>query len=103
MIYFVTGGPIFEGLVKEGEHLQKRAQQAASDRMESISARTSEGWDKLEQVFEGRVARALATLNVPTKHDIDTLSERVTKLTEVVDKLTSLTEGRAAKEHRPTR
>ena len=92
------GAKMFEALVKEGEHLQKRARKAASDRMESISARTSEGWDKLEQVFEGRVARALATLNVPNKRDIDTLSERVTKLTEVVDKLTLLTEGTAAKE-----
>ena len=91
------GAKMFEALVKEGEHLQKRARKAASDRMESISARTSEGWDKLEQVFEGRVARALATLNVPTKRDIDTLSERVTKLTEVVNKLTLLTEGTAAK------
>ena len=52
------GAKMFEALVKEGEHLQKRARKAASDRMESISARTSEGWDKLEQVFEGRVARA---------------------------------------------
>lgn len=89
------GMKLFDSLVKEGEHLQKRARKAASEHMAEMSAKTSEGWDKLEQVFEGRVARALATLNVPTKRDIDTLGERVAKLTEVVEKLTELTEHQA--------
>ena len=47
------GAKMFEALVKKGEHPQKRARKAASDRMGSISARTSEGWDKLEQVLKG--------------------------------------------------
>ncbi|HKM64394.1 MAG TPA: phasin family protein [Acidisphaera sp.] len=91
------GVKMFEALVKDGEKLQKRARDVAGKQMESITARTSEGWEKLEQVFEGRVARALATLNVPTKRDIDTLAERVAKLTEVVDKLAALTEQPPAK------
>lgn len=91
------GVKMFEFLVKDGEKLQKRARDVAGKQMELITARTSEGWEKLEQVFEGRVARALATLNVPTKRDIDTLAERVAKLTEVVDKLAALTEQPPAK------
>lgn len=37
-------------------------------------AKASGTWDKLEQVFEDRVARALNRLNVPSRKDIDTLS-----------------------------
>jgi len=91
------GTKMFEALVKEGEHLQKRARKAADERIETISARTTEGWEKLEQVFEDRVARALGMLSVPTKHDLDTLSERLNKLTEAVDRLAALTEGASPK------
>ena len=83
------GAKVFEALVKEGEHLQKRARKVAGTQIESLSTRASEGWEKLEQVFEGRVAQTLSALNVPTKRDLDALAERVAKLTEVVDKLSA--------------
>src|SRR5208337_4951171 len=88
------GVKMFEALVKDGEKLQKRARDVAGKQMESITARTSEGWEKLEQVFEGRVARALATLNVPTKRDIDTLAERVAKLTALTEQPPAKTAAR---------
>ena len=46
-------------------------------------------WDKLEQVFVERVQRALHSLDVPTKHDIDGLSNRVHELTKVADRLSA--------------
>jgi hypothetical protein len=39
-----------------------------------ISAPATPSWDKLEQVFDDRVARALARLGVPTAHDIRELT-----------------------------
>jgi len=39
-------------------------------------------WDELEKMFEDRMARALHTLNVPSRHDIDTLSKRVHVITK---------------------
>jgi poly(hydroxyalkanoate) granule-associated protein len=51
------------------------------------AAKASGTWDKLEQVFEDRVARSLSSLGVPTKKDIETLSKRVAELTEFVQNL----------------
>jgi cell division septum initiation protein DivIVA len=44
-------------------------------------------WDKLEQVFQERVARALGQLGVYTSSDVDRLSERVNELSEAVNAL----------------
>lgn len=79
------GGKVFEALVKEGEKFQKRAKKAADEKVVEMNEKASSTWDKLEQVFEDRVARALHSLNVPTKKDIDTLSKRVEKLTALVE------------------
>ena len=58
-----------------------------SDKAAEAAAKASGTWDKLEQVFEDRVARSLSSLGVPTKKDIESLSKRVTELTEVVQGL----------------
>jgi len=92
------GGKLFEALVKEGEGVQKRASRQAEDTMTEVKARATGTWDKLEQVFEDRVARALRSLSVPTKSDIDALSQRVAELTAVAEKLSETMEegsGRA--------
>ena len=81
------GNKVFEALMKEGEALQSRTRQAARDQVDDMAEKASGTWDKLEQVFETRVARALHTLGVPTHEDIDQLSRRVAELTALVDRL----------------
>ena len=76
------GGKKFEALVAEGEKLEERTKVAADERLAEMREKASGTWDKLEKVFEDRVARALHTLNVPSRHDIDTLSERVHGITK---------------------
>ena len=44
-------------LVKEGEAVQKRTSRTANEAMTEIKDRATGTWDKLEQVFEDRVAR----------------------------------------------
>ena len=44
-------------------------------------------WDKLEQVFEDRVARALTRLGVYTQKDVVRLAERVDALAKAVNEL----------------
>jgi poly(hydroxyalkanoate) granule-associated protein len=83
----VEGGKIFEAMVKEGEAVQERAKQVADDKFAEVKDKATGTWDKLEKVFEDRVARALNSLSVPSKHDIDTLSTRVHELTLVTKKL----------------
>ena len=98
------GGKVFNALVKEGETVQKRAKDAASSKISEINVRAGTTWDKLEQVFEDRVGRALHGLNVPTKKDVDKLSKRVAALTTVVEKLSAeIAEEAPKKKTRKTR
>ena len=78
---------MFDALVKEGEALQHRTRQMADERIASVAGRAADTWDRLEQVFEDRVARALGSLGVPSKKEIDTLSRRVADLTSAVQSL----------------
>ncbi len=91
------GEKLFDTLVKEGETLQTRAKKAADAKVAEVNEKASTTWDKLEQVFEDRVARALHSLSVPTKQDIDALSERVAELTKVVKKLSETMKPEAPK------
>jgi len=91
------GGKLFEALVKEGEAVQNRASKSAQEALTDVRGKATGTWDKLEQVFVDRVDRALKSLNVPTKHDIDTLAKRVEELTKVARKLSESLEEDAPK------
>jgi poly(hydroxyalkanoate) granule-associated protein len=106
------GMRVFETLVKQGEALESKTKRSALDtaaaagtaaktkakEMQAIAGGT---WDKLEQVFEARVARALSKLGVHTQSDVQRLTERVDALSEAVNALIktggkSQSAGRAA-------
>ncbi len=85
------GGKVFEGLVKEGLAVQRKTQAAAEERISEVTnraagvanevaAKASGQWNKLEDIFEERVARALNKLGVPSAKDIDTLIKRIDAL-----------------------
>jgi len=92
------GMRMFEALVKQGETLESKTKKAAADtaaaasgaakaKVKEVKAGVGGTWDKLEQVFEARVARALAKLGVHTQSDVERLSERVDALSEAVNEL----------------
>ena len=91
------GVKMFEALVAEGEKFQERTKTAADERLAEVREKATGTWDKLEKVFEERVARALHTLNVPSRKDIDVLSQRVHELTEVTKKLSGEEEPHTAR------
>lgn len=89
---------LFERLVAEGSRLEGKGRKLASETVGGVrsdveqrvgqarkSARTN--WDKLEKVFEDRVARALSRLGVPTSEEIQELSARVQELNTRVREL----------------
>ena len=53
-------------------------------------------WDKLEQVFEDRVAKALSKLGVYTQNDVQQLAKRVDDLAAAVNKLVKTPAGAGA-------
>jgi poly(hydroxyalkanoate) granule-associated protein len=92
------GMKVFETLVQQGQQLESRTRQAAADTASAArgaaSAKAKEmqkmaggTWDKLEQVFEDRVARALSKLGVYTQNDVERLAQRVDALSEAVNRL----------------
>jgi len=81
------GLKVFDTLVAEGEKFQERTKVATDDRISEVRTKATGAWDKLEHVFEERVAGALHSLSVPTRRDIDQLSQRVAELTKIAKKL----------------
>jgi poly(hydroxyalkanoate) granule-associated protein len=89
------GGKAFDTLVKEGLSIQRKTQAVAeerisdaSDRVSSmatdISSKAAGQWDKLENIFEDRVAKALNKLGVPSARDVEALMERIDGLSRQV-------------------
>ncbi len=89
------GGKMFDALVKEGEAMQKKTRDVADARIAAVAGRAADTWDRLEQVFEDRVARALGSLGVPSKKEVDVLSKRIAELTAAVQDLAQ-SKGKAA-------
>ena len=96
------GMKVFETLVQQGEVLEKKTRHVAADaaaaargaakaKAKEVQAMAGGTWDKLEQVFEDRVARALSKLGVHTQSDVERLAERVDALSEAVNELLKAT------------
>ena len=105
------GGKVFEALVKDGIGLQRKTQAAAEDKIAEATSRMTDmangitakaagvatdltakatgQWDKLETIFEGRVAKALHKLGVPTAKEIQTLTKRLDELSRQSGKSTT--------------
>jgi poly(hydroxyalkanoate) granule-associated protein len=96
------GTKVFETLVKQGESLESKTRKAASDtaalargaataKVKEVQKGVGGTWDKLEQVFERRVERALSKLGVYTQNDVERLAQRVDVLSEAVNELIKAT------------
>jgi len=92
------GGKAFDTLVKEGLSIQRKTQAVAEERISEasdrvtgmatdISSKAAGQWDKLENIFEDRVAKALNKLGVPSARDVEALLERIDGLSRQVQAL----------------
>jgi|SRR5205814_8810674 len=99
------GAKVFETLVKQGEGLEAKTRAAAAQTAEAargaakakakeMQSMAGDTWDKLEQVFENRVARALGRLGVYSAADVKRLTERVDALAEAVNALLKAQSGK---------
>jgi hypothetical protein len=52
-----------------------------------ITSKAAGQWDKLENIFEDRVAKALNKLGVPSARDVEALMERIDGLSRQVQAL----------------
>jgi poly(hydroxyalkanoate) granule-associated protein len=99
---------VFETLVKDGVGLQRKTQAAAEEKISEatskmtnmangitakatgvatdITAKATGQWDKLENIFEERVAKALSKMGMPTAKEVQALSKRVDELSAKLNK-----------------
>ena len=102
------GGKVFETLVKDGMGLQRKTQAAAEEKISEatskmttmasgisakatgvatdITAKATGQWDKLENIFEERVAKALSKMGMPTAKEVQALVKRVDELSDQLKK-----------------
>ena len=91
------GGKVFETLVKDGVGLQRKTQAAAEEKIaeatskmthmaSDITAKATGQWDKLETIFEERVAKALHKMGMPTAKEVQALAKRMDELSAQLKK-----------------
>ena len=89
------GNKLFEKLVSEGVKLEKKTRNVAEtavgdikgeveSKVGAVRKQAVDNWDKLENIFENRVARVLGQLGVPTADEVNNLSARVQTLSRKV-------------------
>lgn len=92
------GAKAIESLVKDSVSIQRKTKAAAEEKISEatnkmshmatdISSKASGQWDKLENIFEERVAKALNKLGVPSAKDVNALIARIDDLNKAVQKL----------------
>jgi poly(hydroxyalkanoate) granule-associated protein len=91
------GGKVFETLVKDGVGLQRKTQAAAEEKISEatskmtsmangITSKATGQWDKLENIFEERVAKAMQKMGMPTAKEVQALAKRVDELSAQLKK-----------------
>ncbi len=94
------GSKAFEALVKEGVTLQRKTQSAAEEKIAEatskmsslatdMSAKATGQWDRLETIFEDRVAKAMGKLGAPSAEDFSALVARIDELNKTVQQLSA--------------
>ena len=94
------GSKAIEALVNDGLAFQRKSQAEAQQRLHEATERLSHlasdfgqqatvRVDRLEHLFEDRVAKALQRLGMPTLYDLQALTERVAQLEAQLAKATS--------------
>jgi len=95
------GSEYFQELIKTGEVVESKGKkniagklQAANSELieakaeaSSFKARVEVQLDKVEKVFDARVASALNRIGIPSKHDVEALSVKLDELTALLERV----------------
>jgi poly(hydroxyalkanoate) granule-associated protein len=98
------GADYFKKLVTEGEAVEKQGKELVSSQVESATSRvnskveslrerfqtrTGSSLNKVEEVFDDRVASALSRMGIPSKKDIDQVSAKLDDLNAAIKSMQS--------------
>jgi len=102
------GTKAFEKLVTDGITMQRKVQQTAAEKLaeatekathaaQTLNERATGQWDKLENIFEDRVAKALHRMGMPSAQDLQDLQARIAALEAQLGGKATATKKTAAK------
>ena len=74
-------------LIERGEIAEKDGRKLINDVMDRRRKQMEETQTKAKESLDGRVEAILHRMNIPTKSDIEALSEKIAALTKKVDRL----------------
>ena len=85
------GSKAFEKLVTDGISMQRKVHNTAEEKLAEATQKVTQAahqfneratgqWDKLENIFEDRVAKALTRMGMPSAKDLANLQERISAL-----------------------
>ncbi|WP_426201775.1 phasin family protein [Pseudomonas sp. TWP3-1] len=95
------GSEYFQELIKAGQTVEKQGKKVVTEKLEAANAEIDEAksevssfkgrvevqLDKVEKVFDTRVASALNRIGIPSKHDVETLSAKLDELTALLERV----------------
>ena len=103
-------GKLFKNLVEKGEGFEKVGKDKvdqAKGAVSGVKVVAESYWETFERTLDDKVTAVIHRIGVPTKDEIDTLTERVEALTAAIEKLrvkeTPKPRAAAAKKTTPAR
>ena len=84
------GGKLFKNLVEKGEDFEKVGKnkvEQAKGAVSGVKVVAESYWETFERTLDDKVTAVIHRIGVPTKDEIDTLTERVESLTSAIEKL----------------
>lgn len=95
------GSEYFQELIKAGEVIESKGKKNFAGKLEAANselieakadvstfkARVELQLDKVEKVFDARVASALNRIGIPSKHDVEALSAKLDELTALLERV----------------
>lgn len=94
------GTKLFKSLVDKGLEFENRGKERFGQvvgKMDSARGKAGEMWDKIEDLVNDRVTKALGTVGIPSKEEINELTQRVEKLTASIQGLKAQKTTKTAK------
>jgi poly(hydroxyalkanoate) granule-associated protein len=84
------GGKLFKSLVEKGQDFEKVGRDKvdqAKGAVSGVKVVAESYWETFERTLDEKVTTVIHRIGVPTKDEIDTLTERVESLTVAIEKL----------------
>lgn len=79
-------GKLFDTLIEAGKQVEK-AMPSPTAALKGASDGAEQVWEKFVELIDQQVTAALHRLGVPTKDEIDKLTQRIEQLTESIEAL----------------